>query len=148
DIQDSLTTEDLSRAIYFSIRRNGNSFEEVPPKIYQPSLLKRAIGHLAIARYMYINLNLMWWSLRSDNHARFEANIDTTKMLGQDETKDIARYIFMKYLEEVHGNRKKLVLVMDTVRAPIYKGVHPNTAEAFQYNSDLASVCSELALYC
>jgi lysophospholipase L1-like esterase len=146
DIQDSLS-DNPHRAIYFSIRRNGTSFEEVPPKIYQPSLVRRAIGHLAIARYVYINLNLMW-NLRADQNARFEANIDVTKMLEPDQTKEIARYVFTKYLEEVDGNRKKLVLLMDTVRAPIYEGLHPKTAKAFQYNTDLASVCSELTLYC
>jgi hypothetical protein len=37
---------------------------------------------------------------------------------------------------------------MDTVRAPIYDGVHPRTTTAFTYNKIVADVCIELALYC
>ena len=50
DILESLTIPD--RAIYFSVRANGDSFEEVPPKVYQPSSVRRLIGHLAIATFI------------------------------------------------------------------------------------------------
>jgi hypothetical protein len=49
---------------------------------------------------------------------------------------------------EVDGDHKKLVLVMDTARAPIYEGIHPNTTTAFQYNKMIAETCQELSLYC
>jgi len=37
---------------------------------------------------------------------------------------------------------------MDTVREPIYKGVHLNTTAAFQYNEVIGETCKELSLYC
>ena len=148
DIQDSLAATTGDRAIYFGVRQSGDSFEEVPPKIYQPSLLRRIIGHWAIARYLYVNLGLMWKLQRQNQPRQFEANIDVTKMMGTQEGRQLTKYIFAKYLDEVENDRKKLVLLMDTVREPIYEGVHPNTTAAFQYNEVIGETCQELSLYC
>src|SRR5262249_1326103 len=46
DIPESFASAD--RAIYFGVRESGDSFEEVPPVMYQPSPVRRLIGHLAI----------------------------------------------------------------------------------------------------
>jgi len=111
DIQDSLAATTGDRAIYFGVRQDGDSFEEVPPKIYQPSLLRRIIGHWAIARYLYVNLGLMWKLERRDqagfrverqNQPRqFEANIDVTKMMGTQEGRQLTKYIFANTLTKL-----------------------------------------------
>jgi len=111
DIQDSLAATTGDRAIYFGVRQDGDSFKEVPPKIYQPSLLRRIIGHWAIARYLYVNLGLMWKLERRDqagfrverqNQPRqFEANIDVTKMMGTQEGRQLTKYIFANTLTKL-----------------------------------------------
>ena len=64
------------------------------------------------------------------------------------EMKEVVEYIFNKYLQEVDGDRKKLMFVIDTTRDPIYKGVHPKNTRGFQYNELTAEVCHDLFLNC
>jgi len=101
DIQDSLAATTGDRAIYFGVRQDGDSFEEVPPKIYQPSLLRRIIGHWAIARYLYVNLGLTWKLQRQNQPRQFEANIDVTKMMGTQEGRQLTKYIFANTLTKL-----------------------------------------------
>ena len=60
----------------------------------------------------------------------------------------LVKYLFGKYLQEVDSDPKKLALVIDAPREPIYKGSLPQTSSAFQYNKLTVEVCRELSLYC
>ena len=40
------------------------------------------------------------------------------------------------------------MFVIDAPRKPIYKGTHPKTTRAFQYNELTAEVCHDLFLHC
>lgn len=147
DISESIA--DPARSIYFGVRENGDSFEEVPPQPYQPSSNRRLIGHLAIARYLYQNLQIrrLFQEKERAGH-QFEANINVGQMMERDKAKRLTTYIFEKYLHEVGDDRRRLLLLMDAVREPIYAGIHPNTTAAFQYNRIVSETCQELALYC
>jgi hypothetical protein len=117
----------------------------VPPKMYQPSSIKRLIGHLAIARYLEQNLQVSRIFQRSN---AFQANVDVTQMVQTQRARRLTKYIFEKYLHEVRHDRRRLVLVMDTVREPIYSGIHPSTTAAFEYNKIIETTCQELSMYC
>jgi hypothetical protein len=152
DFHESLATAD--RAMFHGLRRAGSSYEEVPPTIYQPSLFRRIAGRSAMVRYLTMNLKVRFepkdisriHDLWGKTH-RFAANIDAAK-IDVRETKDLVNYIFKKYLQEAEGDRRKLVLVLDAPRQPIYEGMHPHTSLAFQYNKVVAEVCRDLFLYC
>jgi GDSL-like Lipase/Acylhydrolase family len=154
DFVESLATE--KRAIFHGVRRVGDSYEEVSPKIYQPSRFRRIMGHLALVRYLQRTLPgqlgitdvFHALSLRVERHAnRFAANVDVTK-IDLTETKQLVTYISTRYLREVDDDRQKLVFVLDTPRQAIYEGKQPRTDPAFQYNEVVGEVCRDLALYC
>lgn len=150
DFEESLPI--MGRAVFHAVHRVGNSYEEVPPKKYQPALFRRMMGHFATVRYLVTNLKLNNIALiqnlgRENQHQRFEANIDVSTM-NVTEMRGLVEYLFKKYLQEVDGDRKKLVLVIDTPRQSIYEGASPKVSFPFQYNRLTAEVCQELSLYC
>lgn len=147
DFTESLSRSD--RAVFYAVRPTHESYEEVPPKTHQVILSRRILGHSAIVRYLYSNLKIgRAYNVKRDNQQRqFEANIDVStidvgKMGG------VVKYLFGKYLEEVNGDHKKLVLVIGTSRQSIYEGTHPQTSSVFQYNRLTTEVCRELSLHC
>jgi hypothetical protein len=149
DFEDSLPRVD--RPVFHAVRRAGDSYEEVPPKEYHPILSRRIIGHLAIVRYLHVNLKLNGFgqlhNLRHDQqHQQFEANIDVSTIDVRD-MRGLVKYLLGKYLQEVDGDYKRLMLMIDTSREPIYEGTHPQTSSAFQYNKLTAEVCHELSLH-
>jgi hypothetical protein len=107
-------------------------------------------------RYFFLNLQLEFKFRQlvrilthgpEDDNQKFEANIDVKKGdLGT--IKGAVAYIFNKYLQEVEGNRQKLLLIMDSPRNTIYEGVHPKNTSAFRYNKFFSEVCNKLSLYC
>jgi len=143
DIPESFAT--LDRAIYLGIRENGDSFEEVPPRMYAPSFTRRLLGHFAIARYLEQNLQISRIFQRAN---RFQANVDISNMVQTKKARALSKYIFQKYLNEVDGDPRRLVIVMDAVREAIYSGIHPSTTSAFEYNKVITATCQELSLYC
>lgn len=150
DFEDSLAT--AGRAMFHSLGRAGDSYEEVTPEAYRPSLFRRIIGHFAIARYLNVNLKvqdmvLIYGSWRKNQHQQFEANIPAAKM-DLKEMRELVNYLFKKYLHEVDNDGERIVIVLDSPREPIYKGTHPETTTAFEYNKLTAKICRDLALYC
>lgn len=154
DFLESLETAD--RAIFHSVRPAGDTYEEVRPKIYHPSAVRRIIGHSAIARYFFVNLKIrqkMRIKFRpiavggEYDDRQFEANIDVAK-IDVRTMKEVVEYLFKKYLQEVDEDREKLVLVIDSPRQPIYEETHPKTTAAFKYNKLTTEICRDLLLYC
>jgi hypothetical protein len=153
DFQDSLAAPE--RAIFHSVRGAGDTFEEVQPQKYQPSSIRRIVGVSAVARYLVVNLKLLekiptlahtvYRGIIDDR--QFEANINVSKM-NLREMKGVVEYILKKYLQEVDGDTKKLMFVIDAPRNPIYEGTHPKTTRGFQYNELTAEVCHDLFLHC
>jgi hypothetical protein len=97
-----------------------------------------------------LNLTVQRISFASKNPNKpqqFEANIDVAT-IDTSAIKDVVKYLFSKYLEEVEGDRKKLLLVVDTPRKRIYEGMHPQSSPAFQYNILTSQICRALSLYC
>ena len=154
DFPESLTSKD--RTILQSIRTTGEGFEVVKPITYQPSPVRRIFARSAVVRYLFVNLKLGFkfeQLVRNLTHRAedvkqtFEANVDVTQT-NLETIKEAVSYIFKNYLQEVEGEREKLLLVMDSERNSIYEGVHPKNTRAFQYNKIFSEVCNELSLYC
>ena len=69
DFEDSLSRIDLTA--FHAVRRAADSYEEVPPKKYQPLLSRRIIGHSTIMRYLiYIRLLYCLWMIASSWRSR------------------------------------------------------------------------------
>ena len=154
DFQESLTRN--GQAHFHSVRKSGKGFEEVKPVMYKPSLAKRLFARSAVVRYFFLNLNLGFKYNQfvriltqgpEDDKKEFEANIDVGKS-NPETIKGVVTYIFEKYLQEVEGDRKKILLVMDSPRSKIYEGVHPKNTRVFEYNKIFSDVCNSLSLYC
>lgn len=148
DFDESLSRKD--RVFFHAVRPVGDSYEEVTPQKYRPTLLRRMTQHFAIARYLRVNLkikNISQKLRQKSQNQPFEANIDISN-INVGKTKDLVRYLFEKYLREVSDNRKRLVFVIDAPRQLIYNGILPQKSSAFQYNKLTIEVCRELSLYC
>jgi GDSL-like Lipase/Acylhydrolase family len=127
------------------ITPHDGTFLEIPPRLYEPSTIRRILGRSAFIRYLLINLKLdtnigdVISRLVHKNGRGFNANVDPQTIAANRELIEKATYFLVQRIRDENVG-KKIIFLMDAPRQDIYAGTLDHSS-VFWMNEILKNAC-------